>query len=65
MIQVIVTPAADGTLHPKYGLLQSGAEISIDEADFGDEIFKKIDNAPQPPLTSRGGAKGSVKGKEE
>ena len=29
------------TYHLTYGLLEPGQELEIDEADFGDEIFKK------------------------
>jgi hypothetical protein len=30
------------TVHPKYGCLEVGRGLEIDEADFGDEVFERI-----------------------
>ncbi|MDO8282698.1 MAG: hypothetical protein Q7U10_08800 [Thermodesulfovibrionia bacterium] len=59
MINVTVTDAADGTIHSKYGLLKKGSEIEIDEADFGEEIFKKKTVVNEKLKTD------NLKGKEE
>jgi hypothetical protein len=47
-VEVIDGPGV-GTHHMKYGLLTLGQELTIDEKDFGKQLFKlKKKKAPAP-----------------
>lgn len=41
MAKITVTAKIGDTYHPKYGLLVKGQELTIDEEDFGGEIFER------------------------
>ncbi len=41
MATIQVKAKIGNTIHPKYGALVEGQEMTIDEADFGDEIFER------------------------
>jgi len=44
MATIKVISKVGDTNHLKYGRLVRGKEYDIDEADFGDEIFEKIES---------------------
>jgi hypothetical protein len=41
MAVIKVRSKIGNTVHPKYGPLEEGQELEIDEQDFGDEIFER------------------------
>jgi len=43
MATIKVKSKVENTIHPKYGPLKKGQILEIDEKDFGDQIFEKID----------------------
>jgi hypothetical protein len=40
-MQIKVIAKIGNTIHPRLGLLAAGEEYTIDESEFGDEIFTK------------------------
>jgi hypothetical protein len=57
MATIKVTAKIGNTFHPKYGALVEGQEYTIDEADFGDEIFEKVDGSRRlQPANDEGAA---------
>lgn len=43
MPKIKVTAKIGDTIHPKYGQLVKGDEYTIEEEEFGEEIFEKVE----------------------
>lgn len=41
MARIRVLAKVGDTVHPRYGRLTEGQELEIEEADFGEEIFRR------------------------
>ncbi len=62
MAVIKVRSKIGNTVHPKYGPLEEGQVLEIDEADFGDEIFERYEPDERDKRNQRNKRKN---GKEE